>query len=461
MTQPGAAPTVETSALLALAEQALDGATAAEQVEAYATHGVGTSVKVFDGAVETLTVAETRGVGIRVVTEGRLGFASTSDVTRDGLRTALEQARANAAYGTPDPGNVLPEPRSWEPLPGIAAAGFADVDPKRKVEVALDLEERTRSADGRVSGVAASSYGDGISRAAIASTTGVRAAYERTDAYATVVALARDGAETQTGFGLSDGRSIADLDLDAAAAEGALRATRLLGARKAETTTVPVVFDPFVTAQFLGVVASGFSAEAAQKGLSLFADRLGQQVAADTVSVIDDGRLIEGSAAAPVDDEGLPTGRTVLIDAGRLVGFLHNTETAARAGSGARSTANAARAGHRSPPGVSPTNLAMAGPTTTVPDILAAADGGLYVQEVKGMHSGVNPVSGEFSVGVTGLWIRRGELVEPVREVTVVSTILDMLRSIGALGADRRFFPVAGAMAGATLLLGEMTVAGS
>lgn len=455
------AVTGEAATLLDLAESALDGTRPGEQVEAYATSGVGTSIKVFEGEVETLTVAETRGVGIRLIYDGRLGFASTSDVSPEGLRAALAQSRANAAHGTADPGNVLPEPQEWHPLPGLAAEGFRDVPPERKVELALELEELTRAADARVSGVAAASYGDGISRAAVASTTGVRAAFERTDAYASVVALARDGDETQTGVGLTDGRSVADLDLSAAAAEGALRATRLLGARKAPTTTVPVVFDPLVTAHFLGVVAAGFSAEAAQKGLSLFADRLEEQIAAEMLSIVDDGLLIEGTAAAPVDDEGTPSGRTVLVESGRLVGFLHNTETAARAGGGARSTANAARSGHRSPPGVSPTNMYLTGPTTPVPDILEAAEGGLYVQEVKGMHSGVNPVSGEFSVGVTGLWIRDGQLAEPVREVTVVSTIVAMLQSIGALGNDRRFFPIGGAMAGATILLANMTVAGS
>lgn len=447
--------------LLALADRALSVARSGESVEVYATHGIGTSVKVFDGDVEALTASETRGVGVRVIVAHRLGFASTSDVTNDGLRFAVEEARANAEHATADPGNVLPEPQPWESLAGIAADGFAEVPPDRKVALALDLERRTRSADPRVSGVSSASYGDGISRMAVVSTTGVRAAYERTDAYATVLALARDGDETQTGFGLTDGRSIDLLDLEAAASEGALRATRLLGARKAATSTVPVIFDPLVTAQFLGVVAGGFSAEAAQKGLSLFANRLGEPVASTAYAIVDDGRLIAGPAAAPVDDEGLPTGRTLIVDAGRLVAFLHNTESAARAGGDARSTANAARSGHRSPPGVSPSNLYLDGPTTPVAELLAAAGDGFYVQEVKGIHSGVNPVSGEFSVGATGFRIRGGELAEPIREVTVSSTILGMLSSVAGLGADRRFFPMGGAMAGATLLFGAMTVAGS
>jgi PmbA protein len=450
-----------TDELLALAQRPLRDARPGESVEAFATHGTGTSVRAFAGEVETLTVSETRGVGVRVVVDGRLGFASTSDVSDDGLRFAVEAARGNAAYGTADVGNVLPDPLPWQPLGALAGPGFADVSAERKVATALELERLTLAADSRVSGVSSASYGDGVSRVAIASTTGVAAYYERTDAYATVVALARDGDETQTGFGLTDGRALGDLDLEAAAREGALRATRLLGARKPPTATLPVVFDPLVTAQFLGVVAAGFSAEAVQKNMSLFAGRLGEQVAADDVSIVDDGRLPDGPAAAPVDDEGVPTGRTVLVDNGRLVAYLHDVETAARAGAGTRSTGNASRSGHTAPPGVAPTNLFLEGRTRPAPDVLAAARDGLYVQEVKGVHSGVNAVSGEFSVGATGLRIRDGELAEPVREVTVSSTILDMLAAVVTMGDDRRFFPLGGAMAGCTLLLGAMTVAGS
>ena len=447
--------------LLDLATSVLVGAQGGEAVEAYAVHGVATSVAVYGGEVETLTSAETRGVGVRVVVDGRLGFASSSDVTPPGLERALAQARSNAAFGTPDVGNALPEPAPWEPMPAILVPGLESVPAARKVELALELERATLAADPRVRAVQRATYGDGISRAAVASTTGVSAEYARSDVYAYVSALARAGEETQTGFGLTTGRSVAELDIAAAAAEGAARAARLLGARKPATTTVPVVFDPLVTAQFLGVLASMFSAEAVQKGRSLFAGRLGDQVADAGLSIVDDGRLLDGPAAAPVDDEGVPTRRTVLVEDGVLRRFLHDTETAARDGDGTTSTGNASRAGHASTPGVGPSNLFLDGTAVPVADILAAADGGLYVQDVSGLHSGVNPVSGEFSVGVTGLWVRDGELAEPVREATVSSTIVEMLRAVAMLGEDRRFFPVGGSLAGATLLLGSMTVAGT
>jgi PmbA protein len=273
--------------------------------------------------------------------------------------------------------------------------------------------------------------------------------------------MARDGADTQTGVGVTDGRTIDDLDVESAAREGVTRAARLLGARKPATATVPVVFDPMVTSEFLDVVADMFSAEAVQKGRSLFADRLGDPVASALVSIVDDGRIPLGPSSSPIDDEGVPTGRTTLVDAGILRDFLRNTETAARDGESARSTGNAARSGYRSTPGVQPTNVYFDGDSSPAAELLGRAGTGLYVQQVSGIHSGVNAVSGEFSVGATGLWIRGGELAEPVRELTVSSTIVDMLRAIRALGDDRRFYATSGSAAGCTLLLDGMTVAGS
>ena len=138
------------SDLLGLAQRVVDRARSGEQVEAYATHGTGTSVTVFDGEVETLTSSESRGVGVRVIIEGRLGFASTSDVSDDGLAYALEEARSNAAYGTADIGNVLPLPRDTsglEPLPSLVADGFDEVPTARKVAMAVELERLTRAAD--------------------------------------------------------------------------------------------------------------------------------------------------------------------------------------------------------------------------------------------------------------------------------------------------------------------------
>lgn len=449
------------SDLLELAQRVAANARPGEGVEAFAAHSISTSVSVFEQEVEQLSSSETRGVGVRIVVDGRLGYASTSDLSDAGLAFALAEARSNAELATQDVGNVLPAPAPIEPLDGIWVAGLDGVPMARKVEFAKALERATTDADPRVKGVDTAAYGDGLTRLAVASSTGIAAEYARTDAYAWVSALARDGEETQTGLGLTQGRSFDELDVAAAADEAAVRSTRLLGARKPATARVPVVFDPLVTASFLGVLASPLTAEAVQKGRSLFAERLGEAVASVSLSLVDDGRLTDGPAAAPFDDEGVPTRRTAIIEDGVLRRFLHNTQTAARAGDGATSTGNAARSGHKSSPGVAPTNLFLDGATVPAASIIAGVADGFYVQEVSGIHSGANPVSGEFSVGATGLWIRGGELAEPVREVTVSSTILEILTAITLLGDDRRFFPFGGSYGGATALVREMTVAGS
>jgi PmbA protein len=451
------------SDLLDLAASVVARASDGEGVEAFAVHSVDTSVTAFDGEVESLSSSETRGVGVRVVVDGRMGFASTSDVSEDGLAYALAEARSNALLGTPDVGNVLPSPpaSAYEAVPSIYVAGLESVPAADKVAAALELERATRAAHPLVTAVDSATYGDSRSSVAIVSTTGVSAEYARTDVYAYVAALARTADDTQTGLGLTQGRSFDALDLTHAATEAATRAARLIGARKPATARVPVVFDPLVTASFLGVLASALTAEAVQKGRSLFAGRVGSAVAQAALSLVDDGRLAEGPAAAPFDDEGVPTRRTPVISDGVLTGFLHSTETAAREGGGAVSSGNASRSGFNASPGVAPSNMFLDGVTVPPTEILARGEGGLYVQDVSGLHSGTNPVSGEFSVGATGLWIRGGALAEPVREVTVSSTLLEILLGIAALGSDRRFYPFGGSYGGATVLVAEMTVAGS
>ena len=177
------------------------------------------------------------------------------------------------------------------------------------------------------------------------------------------------------------------------------------------------------------------------------------------MTLVDDGRLTKGTAAAPFDDEGVPTGRTPLVEAGVLRGFLHNTYTAKRLQT--RSTGNAGRAGYRSVPGVSPSNLYFEPGASSAEEVIRAAGTGVYVQDVTGLHSGASSVTGDFSVGAAGLAIENGVLGRPLREMTVASTLLDVLRSVTEVGSDLRFFPFGGSLGAPTILVGEMTVAGT
>lgn len=438
----------------------VDGALAAardgESVEAYAEESRRTEVDARKGEVEGLTSAESRGLGVRVIVEGRLGFAYVADPSAEEVREAVGRARENAAVATEDEFNALPDSQPWVPIDGLFFDEQASMPPDDKVALALDLERVAVSTDSRVTKVESCSFGDAIGRVAIGSTAGVHAEFRRTGCWCVVGTLAEQDGDTQTGFSFQVAHRVADLDPDAVAREAVERSARMLGAVKPPTKRVPILFDAFAASSFLGVLAGGLSAEAVQKGRSLFAELVGEQVGAEVFTLVDDGRLREGPAASPFDDEGVPTGRTELITGGVLNGFLHNTYTARRGG--ATSTGNASRTGYRSTPGVGTSNFYVEPGTEPFERLLEAAEGGVLIQDVSGVHSGANPISGEFSVGATGLRIGGGSLGEPVREMTIASTIPEMLRSIRVVGSDLRFLSSVGSP---SILIGEMTIAGA
>jgi PmbA protein len=443
--------------LEAVVERLAGEAAGAEGVEAYAELTTETEVTAFQAEVERLTSASSSGVGVRVVRDGRLGYAYTADLTDGGLRECLAEARANLEVSGEDPGNVLPAASDYQALEGIFDARLAATSPERKVTLALDLEARTRAADPKVTQVESARYGDVVGRLAIASSNGVRGSFAVTHAWCLSIAMATEDGESQIGYGVDTARSLDDLDPGPVAAEAASRAVRMLGAAKPPTRTVPVVFDRMVSPSLIGVLLAGLSAEEVQKRRSLFADKLGQRIGAGGLQLIDDGRLVAGPGAAPFDGEGVPTRRTVLIDDGVLQCFLHNTATAARGD--ATSTGNARRGSFKSTPGVSAHNLFLEPGELDQAGLLARAGEGLLVQDVSGVHSGANPITGDFSVGVSGLWFRGGELAEPVREATVAAHLLDILKGIAAVGSDLRF--TTGSIGGSSLLVGQMTVAGA
>lgn len=438
-----------------LAAVAVAAARDGEAVEAYAEESRHTDVEARKGEVEGLTSAESRGVGVRIIAGGRLGFAYAADPSDDEIVATVERARENATLGTEDENNVLADASEYEPIEGLFFDEQAAMPADDKVSLALQVERVAVSSDPNVGKVEQCGFGDAIGRVAIASTTGVSAEFRRTGCWCVAVTLAERDGDTQTGFSFQVAHRAADLDPDAVAREAAERAARMLGAVKPQTQRVPVLLDPFAASSFLGVLAEALSAESVQKGRSLFADLVGERVGADVFTLVDDGRLLDGPAAAPFDDEGVPAGRTDLIGAGVLNGFLHNTYTARRGST--TSTGNASRAGYRSTPGVGATNFYVQPGSMSFESLLAKADGGVLIQDVSGVHSGANPISGEFSVGATGLRIAGGALGEPVREMTIASTLPDMLKSVAAVGSDLRFFSSVGTP---SILIGEMTLAG-
>jgi PmbA protein len=447
--------------LLDLASKLVDRARGSEAIEAFVTHERNFSVKAYSGEVETLSSSEPRGAGVRLIQSGRAGFAYTTDLSATGLRTLVGLARENARHATPDEAVALADSPTSPPaeIPGLYDRGQESITPDDKVEFATELDNMTRGAHKKIRSVEESLYGDSDTEVAIATSTGISGLYRRTDAWCYSVAIAADGEDTQVGFEFDVQRGLVGLDPENVAARAAAKAAGVLGARKIQSARMPVVFDPYTAGQFLGVLAAALTGEAVQKGRSLFAGKLGEAVAAPLLTLVDDGRIEGAPGSAPWDAEGVPCRRTEVIKKGTLASFLYDVTSARR--EGRESTGNASRAGFKSPPSPSPTNLAFDPTGETRAALLSNAGRALLVQDFHGVHSGANPVSGDFSVGVTGFLLdSSGSPTQPVKEVTVAAPMLDILSSIVAVADDRRWLPFGGSYGGATTLVSEMTVGG-
>ena len=449
--------------LAKIADRGVEAAVAAGagDAEAFVEDSTGLEVRIFDAEVESLTEAGERGLGIRAWIDGRSGYAFGTDLSAAGLDDVAIAAVGAARIADSDTHAGPAEPAGEPPeIPGLADPAAAEWTTERKVELAKAVENVARATDQRVVAVETAVYVDERSTRAIASSRGMSGIYEATAAYAYLQAIAESDGDRQTGLGLGIGRSPEGLDPEAIGREAADRSTSLLGATKPASRSCPVVLDPIVAASFAGFIGGVLCADAVQRGRSPFAGRLGDEVASAALTLADDGTDPAGLNSAPFDGEGTPSGRTALIEGGELRAYLHDAYTARREGSDTRSTANAGRGGYRSAPSVSPTNLLVSPGEQSFEELLAEAGEGMYITDVAGLHSGVNPVSGQFSVGATGRLISSGELAAPADEFTIASDLQSMLKAVRAAGSDPRWVPFGGSVNTPALLIGEMAIGG-
>jgi len=447
----------EVPELQALADAVVAQAKSGEQIEAYVSRGGETAIRVYEGEVEHFVSAQSEGVGIRVIRDGRTGFAYAGTLSPEAIAEVLADARDNVAFGTPDEFAGLAVPDGVAQVPqkfwDEALAAYPTAD---KIGLTKELERLTLGIDARVR-VEEANYDDDWGEVAVATTTGIRESGRGNSCYVSVSTLADDADETQTGFGFSVGDSPHDFNLQRAAREAADRATRLLGAVKPQSKRTTVVLDPFVTSQFLSVISSTLNGENVAKGRSFFAGRLGDTVADPRITLVDDPTNPLAYTATDIDGEGLAARRNVLIENGVLTMFVHSSYSGRRMGT--PSTGNATRGGFAGTPGTGCLAMQLTPGTRSQEELISSIDDGVLIQMVAGLHSGVNPVSGDFSTGASGMIIRNGAVAEPVREFTIASTLQRMLLDIVDIGNDVDWLPMR-AM-GMSLVIRDVTMSGS
>jgi PmbA protein len=419
--------------LLDVARRLLARAEAGWEVEAFVAQRVVTTVQAeTGGGIRHVGSADTRGVGVRAVQGDQVGYASTSDITSDGLDTVVARAKANAQVSDADPaGAELPSPATAEPLDGLCLPAMTGLRLEEKLRLVTGLARRVTSLDGRVRRLDTAQWRDEHRRIAVASTRGVMSWHETAFAELWCDALATDEDGEGSDFGYWWGRDPGTVDVESLAREAVTRTVRLLGPQ-VSASAATVVLDPEVAGLLLDAVGRSLTGGALGNRRSPFADRAGERVAAGFVRLADDGACPAGPGGAPVDDEGVPRRRTQLIQDGVLVGALHSTATAASVGAPS-STGNARRTNYKSAPRAAATMLRLGSTGDGKPVDGDAA----YIQQVSG-SVGVSSVTGRVSVGGVGFLMRDGEPAGRLPTVPIATSLQSLLNELVAVCSDGR-----------------------
>lgn len=439
---------------LALAQTAVDAALAAGATDADATLSIGDRFSAEARGTELTKLEQSRGrtLTLRTFTGPRRASMTTTDLTPEGIRALAARIVSAGAFVGEDPDAGLPDEFGGcaDDLDlGLVADDVAERDPQAKVADALALELGIRGVDARIDNSNGSRAADTQSTVALANSRGFRGAYTATSVSRSTSPVARDGVDKRIGFYGSAARGYAQLEsVSTVAAEAAKRALALCGARKPPTMRVPVIFERDVAAAVLGDIFNALSGANVAVGNSFLADSVGERIAADCVTLIDDGRLRAGLGTAPFDAEGTATRETVVVRSGVLETFLFDVYYARRLR--ARTTGNASGGG------IAANNFYLAAGTGTLDDLIHATSRGVLVLDTIGFAT--EYASGTYSRGARGLMIENGEVAYPIDEFTIASNFKELLPAIDRIAADLRFDA---SIVSPSFRVAEMTISGN
>ncbi len=413
-----------------------------DQFELYFERVTSTKIDAKDQLVDAITRAEDVGLAVRLLKDRRLGFSYTTSLEPEAIRAAVETAFEIA--------QVMPED-AYAGLQSFGSSVYPEVDTAdargpalplaRKIELAKSLEAACRSADRRVTGVRRATLGERLSEIHLVDSSGEHLQHRSTLYSASITCKAEQDGDSQTGSDFGFSNFLDGLDVAVVGRRAASFACEGLGATQPPTLNCPAVLRNSVVAELIEFLSPSFSAEQIDKGRSMLAGKSGTLVFAEGVTLVDDGLLPGGYATAPFDAEGVPSRRTVLIDGGFVSGALYDGYYARKFG--VEPTASAVR-GIKSPPSIRFSNLSMRKGRVPASELVAGISSGVLITDLMGMHT-ANPVTGDFSLGASGILIEGGKLTRPVKGFAVAGNVLELFRKMTDIGDDLRFFGNVGA----------------
>ena len=427
--------------------------------EAYYAAGESFSVTVFGGEITDYSASESRGLGFRGLVDGRMGYASTQALDEDSIALLVEGARENARLIECEDEQFL----------FAGAEEYADVcnynpdidqvSVAEKIGLCKSLETMAAGMDARLRREAEASVFSESGEVEIVNTLGLHVGHRANIIGGYVQPVAEENGRVSSGFSLFFENDPAKIDAEKTVREAVKEAVDGLSAASVPSGSYRVLLRNDVAAQMLRAFSGVFSADRAQKGLSLLKGREGEKIAAECLTIVDDPHLPGQAASTPFDGEGVPTFRKEVVSGGVLKTLLHNLKTAKK--QGVETTANACRGGYGSPVGVAPSNFCVQPSNLAFEDMLDLLGDGLLITDLQGWHAGADAVSGDFSLPARGYRVENGKIAGSVNQITLAGNFFELLKSVEAVSGDLKFSaPSASAFASPSLLIPSLSVAG-
>ena len=437
------------SIMARLSHQGLDGH------EVYVACSTGLAIEVKDGIIDVFVKSQNAGLSLRVLNEQRPGFVFCTDLSSKLIPDLIGQVVHGASATDPDPFVGFPLPRAQTP-PQFDQFDheLIRISVEDKIERARSLEATARSSDPRIRKVRKAAYVETTTTVTICNHAGLKLSYDKTLVSGSIMVVAEEGENAEIGWDYGFSPFFDQLDMGLIGTMASRRAVSMLGARPVPSTHVPAVLPPWIASDVLKVLSASFMADNVQKGKSMLLGRTGEPVFSPCVTIVDDGLYPNGIASGPFDDEGCFHDRTVLVSQGVVQGFLYDQYTANK--EGRCSTGNAGRHEIKAPPSVQATNFYIQNGSVDPDELTSSLQEGLLVTDMIGLHT-ADPISGNFSVGAAGLWIKGGEIVFPVKRIAISGNLTDLFSNIDAIANDLKFYGQFGAP---SLRISTLNIAG-
>lgn len=426
-------------------------------MEVYISEGEVFEVKVSRQEIDGYKLAATSGLGFRGFYNGKIGYSYTEKIADDSIDFLIRGAIENAEINDNDDNDVIFEgSKKYTPVDNVNDE-LEKITEKQKIEFTMTLEKKALESDPRIKASQYCMMGTGSGTSLISNTKGLDLTDKGNYAYAILMVLAAEGDIYSSGYDFLIDNDFSKFDVDKMAKTAVNMALDFLDAKPVKSGDYKIILDGMVSADLLATVSSIFSARAVQKNLSLLKGKLNEKVAADCINLVDDPFLKGGTGTASFDGEGVATKYKNIIEKGVLKTYLHNLKSAGR--DSVESTGNASRGSYKSTIGISSTNFYFEPGEKSVDELISEMENGIHIVELEGMHSGFNPISGDFSLPAKGYLVENGKKVHAVNQITVSGNYYDSLKNITNVASDLKF-AMGGGTGSPSVLIEKLAVAG-